>query len=257
MSSTAIAIDYIASPRSAVPRLDRRKRGRITALHPLADVSIAAALELRPAGPPRSVVYVSLLAVAAIVVHAGLFWFVTHFTAKPAAVAQKHEVAVELVRPPKPLEPKIEPPKPVKQVLKQPAKALPQIQTATPEPAVVAEPVASEAPVAVAPIVSAPPAPVEEPVTEPVGRAGYLDNPPPDYPAAAVRQHWEGTVVLRVRVLSTGRVESVEVKESSGRRILDEQAARTVKNWVFTPSKRGPTPVDGWATVPIEFSLES
>jgi len=49
----------------------------------------------------------------------------------------------------------------------------------------------------------------------------------------------------------------VEVQESSGRRILDEQAARTVKNWVFTPSRRGATPIDGWATVPIEFSLES
>jgi len=57
--------------------------------------------------------------------------------------------------------------------------------------------------------------------------------------------------------LSTGHVESVEIQESSGRRILDDQAVRTVKNWIFAPSKRGDTPIDGWAVVPIEFSLES
>ncbi len=34
-----------------------------------------------------------------------------------------------------------------------------------------------------------------------MGRAGYLNNPAPDYPAPAVRQGWQGTVLLRVRVL--------------------------------------------------------
>jgi len=256
MSSPAIAFDYLPSRRPAQQRFKRRK-GFPTAVRPLVDVSLAEALELRPSQPHRPPIYVAFLVLVAIAIHGGLLWYVTHSTAKPPSAPQKHEVAVELVRSPKPPEPKIEPPKPVKQPPKQPAKALPPIQTATPEPAVVAEAVPSEAPVAIAPIVSEPPAPVEEPVTEAVGRAGYLNNPPPEYPPAAARQHWEGTVVLRVRVLSTGRVESVEVQESSGRRILDEQAARTVKNWVFTPSKRGATPIDGWATVPIEFSLES
>jgi protein TonB len=57
--------------------------------------------------------------------------------------------------------------------------------------------------------------------------------------------------------LSDGHVDTVEVRESSGRRVLDEQAMRTVKNWLFTPSKRGATPIEGWATVPIEFRLDS
>ena len=225
-------------------------------LRPLADVAVAVALELRPTGN-RPPVYIALLAVLALGIHAGLFWYAKHFSNDEVAAPVKHQVAVELVRPPKPPEPKIEPPKPVKQPLKQPAKVLPPIQTATPEPAVVAEAVPTEAPIAVAPIVTEAPAPVVETVTEPIGRAGYLNNPAPEYPPAAVRQHWEGTVVLRVRVLSTGRVESVEVQESSGRRILDEQASRTVMKWTFAPSKRGDTPIDGWAVVPIEFSLES
>jgi len=256
MSSPAIAFDFAPHARPAHVPPRRTGRRSPTVLLPLVDVSVAAALELRPARnrPPE---YIAALAILAIVIHAGLFWYADHFSDDQVVAPVTHQVAVELVRPPKPPEPKVEPPKPVKQQLKQPAKVLPPIQTATPEPAVVAEAVSTEPPVAVAPIVTEAPPPIVETVTEPIGRAGYLNNPPPDYPPAAVRQHWEGTVVLRVRVLSTGRVESVEVKESSGRRVLDDQAARTVKNWIFAPSKRGDTPIDGWAEVPIEFSLES
>jgi protein TonB len=254
-SGHAIALDFSNPRPGRVPVPNRRKRAR-TAVLPLAEVLIASALELRPAIKGKPPVYMALLALAAIAIHGAVVWYVTHLYADKAVVPVKREVAVELVRPPPPVEPKIEPPKPVKQQPKRPAKVLPPIQTAMPEPATVAETVASEPPVAVEPIATAPPAPVVEEVTEPVGRAGYLNNPPPEYPSAAARQNWEGTVVLRVRVLSTGRVETVEIRESSGRRILDDQAVRTVKQWLFTPSKRGATPIDGWATVPIEFKLD-
>jgi protein TonB len=94
-------------------------------------------------------------------------------------------------------------------------------------------------------------------VTAPIGRTGYLNNPPPNYPAAAARQGWQGTVLLRVRVLSSGHVDSVEVQKSSGHRLLDDEAMATVRSWLFTPSKRGDTPIDGWATVPIEFKVDT
>jgi protein TonB len=84
-----------------------------------------------------------------------------------------------------------------------------------------------------------------------------MNNPAPDYPAAAARVGWEGVVMLRVKVLASGAVAAVEVQQSSGHRILDDAAARTVKAWTFSPSKRGSTPIDGWATVPIEFKLDS
>lgn len=92
-------------------------------------------------------------------------------------------------------------------------------------------------------------------MTEATGYAGYLQNPAPGYPAAAQRQGWEGKVVLKVRVLANGSASSVEVVKSSGRKLLDEAAISAVKGWVFSPSKRGSTPIDGWATVPIEFKL--
>lgn len=98
-------------------------------------------------------------------------------------------------------------------------------------------------------------APVEEPLTEPKGRAGYLNNPAPEYPAQAQRQNWEGDVLLRVHVLASGRPDSVEIQKTSGKKVLDQAAVTAVQSWIFVPAKRGQRPVDGWVTVPIEFKL--
>jgi protein TonB len=163
------------------------------------------------------------------------------------------KLAVEFVQPPKPKAvepPPPPPPKPRKE------RAPPPIQTS--------QVVASEAPVAapvetavaVAPAEPAPPPP-PEPVKPAFGGIGYKNNPPPDYPTIAVRQGWQGTVLLRVRVLQTGAVESVEVVRSSGKKVLDDAAIHTVERWVFAPSTRGNAPIDGFATVPIEFKLDS
>ncbi len=198
------------------------------------------------------------LAAVAIALHAGVVWYATHHVSAGVIRPHEAEVTLELVRPPKPVEPpKIEPPKPppTKPHAQKP-QVLPPIQTSVANVAPT-DNISAEAPVAIAPIVTAPPAePPPEKVTAPFGHAGYLNNPPPEYPATAARQGWEGTVLLRVRVLSNGKVEAVEVQKSSGKKLLDDEAARTVKNWSFTPSKRGDTPIDGWATVPIEFKLD-
>lgn len=188
-------------------------------------------------------------------------------------VQKKHEVAIEFIKPevipPPPIEPPKPPPPPPPKVNK--------VVTPPPQPAL-RTPVADEviaptditvqentqAPVSTAPVEAAvvptppaPPAPVvEEPITEATANAGYLNNPKPEYPASAIRQGWGGTVVLRVRVLANGSAESVQVKKSSGRKVLDESAMAAVKNWTFVPSKRGSTPIDGWATVPIVFNPE-
>lgn len=195
--------------------------------------------------------YVWWLVLAAVVIHALFAWYLaTHHS--DSSRSRKTEVAVELVKPPAR---KIDPPKPPPPKPQRPAQVLPPIQESVPL-ASESPTVSSEPPVAVAPV-SAPPAPAPPPVvTAAFGRAGYLNNPPPEYPAAALRQGWQGTVTLRVRVLSTGHVEGVEVQKSSGRKLLDDEAVRTVRGWLFAPSKRGDSPIDGWATVPIEFKVE-
>ncbi|RJG05502.1 energy transducer TonB [Noviherbaspirillum cavernae] len=64
----------------------------------------------------------------------------------------------------------------------------------------------------------------------------------------------EGKVILRV--LASGKHAQVELQTSSGRKMLDEAAIAAVHGWLFAPAKRGQPPIEGWATVPVEFKLE-
>lgn len=123
---------------------------------------------------------------------------------------------------------------------------------APPAPAQPAAPAAPTTP-------SAPPAPpaAPAPVKESAAISGLasLGNPPPEYPSLALRRNWEGSVVLRIQVLASGRAGSVTVTKSSGKPQLDEAAVAAVKNWKFIPAKRGDTPIDGFATQTIDFKL--
>jgi periplasmic protein TonB len=201
----------------------------------------------------RPPVYVWLLVAAALLLHVSGLWYL-HYTSAQPVKPKKVELKLDFVQPPPP-PPKIDPPKPPPPIRH--AQVLPQIQQAAPVTSDVVAP-SPEPPVAVAPVAApaaptAPPPPL--PVTAPFGKAGYLNNPPPDYPAMAARQGWGGTVVLHVHVLSTGKPDQVEIQTTSGHAPLDQEAVRAVKTWSFAPAKRGDSPVDGWATVPIEFKL--
>ncbi|MNM87274.1 transport protein TonB [compost metagenome] len=149
------------------------------------------------------------------------------------------EVAVK--KPPKPEpkpRPKAQPPKAAPKPAAKPAEPAPTPKAATP------------------PTPPAPPAPsAPTPVTPPSANAGYLRNPAPEYPAFAQRRGWEGTVLLRVHVLASGKPSKVRLQTSSGREALDEAAIRAVKRWSFVPAKRGDVAQDGWVSVPIDFRL--
>ncbi|BBH43736.1 energy transducer TonB [Pseudomonas sp. KU43P] len=159
--------------------------------------------------------------------------------------------------PPAPAPPVVEPPPPVvdelaakpkpkpkplpKPVAKQPPKPQPKPVEAPP-PA----PVATPAP-------PAPPAPA--PVTPPSASAAYLKNPAPEYPQMAQRRGWEGTVLLRVEVLASGKPGQIQIQKSSGRDALDAAALAAVKRWSFVPAKQGDVAQAGWVSVPIDFKL--
>lgn len=95
----------------------------------------------------------------------------------------------------------------------------------------------------------------EEEVVGPRSDAGYLNNPAPAYPQLAISRKWEGQVLLNVRVFSNGSVDSIEVARTSGRKVLDDAAVKTVQTWRFVPAKRGKDAIDGWVQVPIDFKL--
>lgn len=164
--------------------------------------------------------------------------------------------------PPPPVAQPVEPPPPVEDELatKPPPKPKPKPkQVAKPVPKPVPKPVeqppAPPQPVA-APTPPAPPAPpAPKPVTPASANAGYLHNPAPEYPALAMRRNWEGTVLLRVHVLATGKPGEIQIQKSSGRDQLDDAALAAVKRWSFVPAKQGDVAQDGWVSVPIDFKI--
>lgn len=63
--------------------------------------------------------------------------------------------------------------------------------------------------------------------------------PSPAYPAIAVRNRWEGTVVLLIEVNASGEVARVELRQGSGHGPLDDAAVAVVKTrWRFPAGAR-------------------
>jgi protein TonB len=84
----------------------------------------------------------------------------------------------------------------------------------------------------------------------------YDLNPPPVYPWVARRRHYQGTVLLDVRVTAKGIVAEVKVARSSGYPVLDRSALKSVRRWRFEPARRGSRPVETWVQVPVRFELK-
>lgn len=93
-------------------------------------------------------------------------------------------------------------------------------------------------------------------ITPASATADHLNNPPPQYPALALKRKWQGTVQLRVQVLESGRPGEIQIVRSSGRDILDQAAVAAVRQWSFVAARRGGTPMESWASFPLSFKLQ-
>lgn len=224
----------------------------------------------------------ALLAAFALVLHgAVIYWVNSSATPRlpvvppeiPPMTIEFSQAAPPVIQtsppPPEPaVQPVIEPPPPLEDELAvkpaPPKPVIKPIQTPKPAPKPVAKPFAkpvqplpvpSAAPQPVA--ASAPPAPpAPAPVTPASASAGYLHNPAPEYPPLAMRRNWEGTVMLRVHVLGTGKPSDIQIQTSSGHEQLDEAAQAAVKRWSFVPARQGDTAIDGWVSVPVDFKIK-
>jgi protein TonB len=184
----------------------------------------------------------------------------------PVMYAEK----VYIAPPPPPEAPPV-----VKKVVR--AKIIPKVvekpvEEQPPEPEPIPEPVTETAPVAVAePVVEAPPAPpvVKEPpkpsadsvkmVTRTYLRSlkKQLEQIK-DYPATAKRLKQEGTVRVRFTILADGKIEQIEVSESSRYSSLDNSALEAVANM----GKFQPIPKllekERWRIeIPIQYKLNA
>jgi protein TonB len=83
----------------------------------------------------------------------------------------------------------------------------------------------------------------------------YRKNPSPKYPRIARRRDYQGTVVIEALVNREGKVEDLRLSHSSGYRVLDRAAMKSVKDWVFEPGRRGDEEVEMWVKIPVRFQL--
>ncbi|WP_024304487.1 energy transducer TonB [Pseudogulbenkiania sp. MAI-1] len=184
--------------------------------------------------------------------------------ATPAPAPPAPAPAVQPKPRPEP-KPKLERPTPRRAVVKAPPllstktpRPNPAATTTTPSPAPAQEERRSEAAPAAS---SAAPAktaePAEPPVTPPLYRGGYLDNPKPRYPALSMELNETGTVRVRVQVSAEGRPLDVSLAQSSGYLRLDRAALEAVRKWRFIPARRGQEAIPFTFIVPVDFSLKS
>ncbi|MBU2703480.1 protein TonB [Sporomusaceae bacterium BoRhaA] len=94
------------------------------------------------------------------------------------------------------------------------------------------------------------------------GSGGYthpeiLSQVTPKYPESARRQGIEGTVVLKIQILSNGRPGFVSAYHSSGSDMLDDAAVEAVQQWRFIPAEDKSTgkAIICVTTMPVVFRL--
>ncbi|TSA20435.1 MAG: TonB family protein [Betaproteobacteria bacterium] len=66
-----------------------------------------------------------------------------------------------------------------------------------------------------------------------------------------------GELVLRVQVLANGETGQVLVKESSGFKVLDDEAANQIRSARFQPGERDGQPTEYWVDLPIRYNKPS
>ncbi len=99
-------------------------------------------------------------------------------------------------------------------------------------------------------------APVQpaRPAVAATGLRPLAGNPPPRYPPLARQRGIEGRVLLRLTINAAGGVEAVNIAQSSGNDLLDQEARLTVARWRFQPPQGQSQTV---AQVPITFRLRN
>ena len=95
------------------------------------------------------------------------------------------------------------------------------------------------------------------PATESLGveKIGIRHSVRPVYPRVAKEEGWEGIVLLRVLVHTSGRPGTITIQKSSGHKILDDAAIEAIRQWRFAPAKDGNFIIEKHVDVPLKFGL--
>jgi len=77
----------------------------------------------------------------------------------------------------------------------------------------------------------------------------------PRYPDLARQAGTEGTVLLRVLIGEDGKVISVDIINSDVTAVMNREAIKAAKQFLFKPAKQRTIPVRAYMAVPIRFKL--
>ena len=78
----------------------------------------------------------------------------------------------------------------------------------------------------------------------------------PSYPSSCKRLGHEGTIVLKVTILSKGKCDSIEIIKSAGCKSLDKAAIKALKKAKYIPAKRLGVPFTTIKKLAFNFKLE-
>jgi len=85
--------------------------------------------------------------------------------------------------------------------------------------------------------------------------AKIISRSPPEFPASAKARGLRGYVTLKVKVASTGNIETVRVEQSDPAGVFDDAAMRAIKTWRFEAAILAGKPASSWVVQKIRFDL--
>jgi TonB family protein len=94
-------------------------------------------------------------------------------------------------------------------------------------------------------------------ITPPSADAYAPLNPKPPYPISSRENGEQGAVMLYACITDHGKVERVDLAQSSGYPALDRSALNTIRHWSFRPAQDSGKSIPMCYRLPIRFLLSS
>jgi TonB family protein len=95
------------------------------------------------------------------------------------------------------------------------------------------------------------------PITPPSADLLELRNPKPPYPISSRENGEQGAVMLYACISDHGKIERLDLAQSSGHPALDRSALNTVRHWSFRPAQESGKSIPMCYRLPIRFLLSS
>ena len=98
---------------------------------------------------------------------------------------------------------------------------------------------------------------ISAPIKPPSADAYAPLNPKPPYPISSRENGEQGAVMLYACITDHGKVERLDLAQSSGHPALDRSALNTVRHWSFRPAQESGKSIPMCYRLPIRFLLSS